>query len=242
MAIPTVASVGTIVSVAATGPLTVAPGATHTANDIDIVLVETQAGNPTLSTAAGFAELTAVSPQTTGATIMGVFWRRWNGTDGSPAIGQATNHIIARMISISGVKTSGDPWNTTATGTTDSSADTSVSIAGGTTTVADCLILAMLTQDLPDANTATEFSGWANIDLGSVTEQMDDTRNPGNGGAIGMATGTKAVAGAFGATTATAVTSAVRVCAMVALEGASAAAKPPRVTVVNFAVTRASTY
>lgn len=229
MAMPTVNSVGTVVS--NTTAITVAPGATHTADDIDILMLESGfvgGSGTTLATAEGFVELTAVSPQSTGTgatgTILNVFWRRWNGTDGSPVTNAPSNHVIGRMISISGCKTTGDPWNTTATGTTDSAADTSVSIAGGTTTAANCLILAMVAQSLPDVTSTTEFSNWANADLANVTERIDDAQQFGNGGAIGLATGEKASAGIFGATTADAATSSTRVCAMVALEGAGVAA------------------
>lgn len=246
MAMPTVNSIGTVQ--ANTTALTIPPGASHTVDDIDILLIETGVSTAiTLTTAAGFAELAAVSPQTTGAgatgTILSVFWRRWNGTDGSPVTAAPSNHGVGRMISISGCKTSGNPWNTTATGVTDASADLTVVVNGGTTSVVDCLVLLMVAQSLPDATTTTEFSNWVNADLATVTEQIDNTTIFGNGGAIGMATGQRAATGTFGTTTADAVTSSTRVCAMVALEGAGGAVTtPPRPTVVNFATTRAATY
>lgn len=225
MGMPTVASVGTVVD-ASTGTLTVAPGATHTTDDIDVVIVEGGAADATLSTANGFAELTAVSPQGTGSggssTRFGVFWRRWNGSDGSPIFAGVSNHAVGRMISISGCKTSGNPWNVTATGTTDSSADTSLSAAGATTTAADCLILAFAGQNLPDASSTTEFGSPTNADLANLTERIDNATAQGNGGAIWLVTGEKATAGAYGATTCTTVTSALRVCGSIALEGASA--------------------
>jgi hypothetical protein len=221
VAIPTVNSVGAQVQTNTT--VAVAPGAGHTSGDIDIIIVESANDPVTLSVAAGFAELTAISPVSiAGQTRLTIFWRRWNGTDGSPTIDvTGGDHAIARMISISGCIASGNPWDITGTGTNDTTADTTVSIAGGTTTVADCLIMLMVAQALPDSNTTTEFSGETNADLSSLTERMDHTRNIGNGGAIGMWTGGKAAAGAFGATTVTAVTSSQRVCAMIALKPAA---------------------
>jgi len=233
MAIPTVNSVGAVVS--AVAGITVDPGASHSADDIDIVLLECDsADSPGLSTANGFARLTALDQTVTG-TQMSVWWRRWNGSDGSPVFGDAGNHQIARMISISGCITTADPWELALTGITDAVADTSVSIIGGTTLGDDRLILAMVCQDLPDINTTTEFGSWANGDLSDVTERIDNSTNVGNGGAIGMASGGKATLGLFGATTATAVTSAVRVCGMLAL-------RPPGLALSGTLFTKAPTF
>lgn len=250
MALPTVNSVGAIASDIAA--ITVAPGTPHTTNDIDIVLLECEAADvAALTTANGFARITALDQSigtgaaSTGRTQMSVWWRRWNGTDGSPVFTDAGDHNIGRMISISGCKTTGDPWNVLSTGTTDGTADTSVSAAGATTTVADCLVLVMACQGLPDADSAgTEFGAATNGDLATLTEQMDNNRSVGNGGAIWMVTGQKATAGAYGATTCTATTSSKRVCATLALTATADVAVefPRRPTVVNFAVTRAATY
>lgn len=243
MGMPTVNSVGA--NQAGVTALTIPPGTPHTANDIDIMLITTKGGALTLPTPAGFVEVTAVA-QLLGAEATGirmtVWWRRWNGTDGSAVTNDSGAAQHGRMISISGCKTSGDPWNVTSTGTTDSSADTSLSAAGATTSAADCLVLAMACQDLPDANGTGEFGTPTNTDLANLTERIDNTSTASTGTAIWMASGEKAAAGAYGATTLTTVTTARRLCATIALEGASAAAKPPRPTVVNFAVTRASTY
>jgi hypothetical protein len=43
-----------------------------------------------------------------------------------------------------------------------------------------------------------------------LTERTDDTRNSGNGGSLGIATGVKATAGAYGNTAATHASSAVK--------------------------------
>lgn len=172
MALPTINSVGAVFG--GVGSVTGTVGASHTTNDIDVVLLECADNDtPSLSTANGFARLTALD-QTVGSagagTQMSVWWRRWNGSDGNPVFADAGDHQIGRMISISGCITTGDPWDITGTGTTDSSADTSVSIAGGTTTVADCLILGFVCQNGPDANTTTEFGAPTNADLANLTE------------------------------------------------------------------------
>lgn len=250
MAMPTVNSVGAVAS--GTGAITVNPGASHTANDIDIVLLECEVVDaPALSTANGFVRLTALDQSTdgggaasTGRCQMSVWWRRWNGTDGSPVFAAVADHNLGRMISVSGCKTTGNPWNVLALGNNDpTTGDTSLSAAGTTTTVADCLVLAMACQGIPDATGTTEFGAATNADLANLTERVDNSVAAGGGGAIWMVSGEKATAGAYGATTCTSVTSSRRVCATLALEGAGAAVtSPPRPTVVNFAVTRASNY
>lgn len=249
MGMPTVNSVGAVAT--GGGAITVNPGATHTTNDIDIVLLEnSNLDVPALTTANGFARLTALDQVTsgggaasTGRCQMSVWWRRWNGSDGSPVFADAGDHNLGRMISISGCKTTGDPWNVLSTGTTDDTGDTSLSAVGATTSVADCLVLAMAGQGNPDTTGTGEFGAATNTDLANLTERFDDTTAAGDGGAIWMVTGEKATAGAYGATTCTTVSTSRRVCATLALEGAGAAVtRPPRPTVVNFAVTRASNY
>lgn len=224
MAMPTVNSVGAVI--AGAGAITVAPGASHTADDIDVVLLEcSDADTAALTTANGFARLTALDQvvsggaASTGRCQMSVWWRRWNGTDGSPVFADPGDHQVGRMISISGCKTTGDPWNVLSTGTTDSTQDTSLSAAGATTTAANCLVLAMACQGLPDAVSTTEFGTATNTDLANLAEQFDNSTNAGDGGAIWLVTGEKASAGAYGATTLTTATSSKRVCATLALEG-----------------------
>ena len=53
----------------------------------------------------------------------------------------------------------------------------------------------------PASTGTANFSAWANVNLTALTEQVDNTTNVGNGGGIGVATGVKAEAGAYGNTT-----------------------------------------
>lgn len=219
MSVPTVNSVGAVAGGA--GVATIDPGASHTSGDIDVIIHECAAADtPALTTANGFARITALD-QTVGTTPgaqMSIWWRRWDGAAGSPVFGDAGDHQIGRMISVSGCIASGDPWDITGTGTTDSSADTSASIAGGTTTVDECLVLGFICQEGPDTNSVTEFGAPTNADLANLTERVDNSRLAGGGGAIYMVTGEKATAGTFGATTLTTVTSSLRVCGILALK------------------------
>ncbi len=228
MPVPTIASIGAITS--GIGARTPNAGATHTANDIDIVLAETanEIGSPALSTANGFALLVASTGQGAGgetnATQLHVFWRRWNGSDGSPTIANAGNHIIARMISITGCVLTGDPWSGTPQLSQQTSATTAGSATGYTTSDADCLIMICTAADLPDANTTNEYSGESNGNLAapSIAEQMDNSRNSGNGGALGLWTGGLASAGATGTTTFTSGDSTLKDHVVFGLIGAAA--------------------
>ncbi len=138
-----------------------------------------------------------------------VFWSRYNGTQGNPTVSGSGDHQAARMIAIRGAATSGNPWNVTAGGI-EATSDTSASIPGSTTTVANTLVVVAVAGSLPDASSTTKFSGWTNANLTSLTERTDNSDTAGNGGALGIATGVKATAGVYGNTTVTHVNAAVK--------------------------------
>jgi hypothetical protein len=210
MAVPTFVAAGARAQVAAATLTPAMP--THQANDILLMMVESANQAITLSDAQGFVE-TADSPQGTGAaggtgaTRLAVYWLRATGAAmPAPTIADPGDHTLAAIASFRGCITTGNPWDVTAGDTAASS--TSVSIPGDTTTTDDCLIVAMGTSRVD--NSAAQFTLWANADLkkddlvtAGVDERINYGTNLGNGGAIGMATGGKAAAGAFGVTTAT---------------------------------------
>ncbi len=243
--IPTVRGVGAVKF--GTGAITVVPLVTHVSGDVELMFVETANEASTLDTAAGFAELTNLGQGTgggTGATRMTVFWRRWNGSDGSPVVGDSGNHQIARIITFQDVVASGNPWDVFGSNN-QTSVTTFGSVSGVTTTVADTLVVVATAQDLPDTNSTTEFALHANGNLSSVTEHIDNARNTGNGGAIGVAVGGLATAGASGATTFTSTTSSLKSNVCIALKPvvAAAADRVPRPVVSSrVAIQRASLY
>jgi len=185
----------------------------HQANDIALLVVETANQAVTLSTPAGFVEVLN-SPQGTGtaagtaATRLSVFWKRAaSSAESNPTVADSGDHQIAQIITFRGGITSGNPWDVTA-GNVASSASTSVSIPGATTTVANTLVVAIVANA---TDTATAQTGnWANPNLTSLTERADSSTDQGNGGGFGVATGVKATAGAYVATTATLATSSVQ--------------------------------
>lgn len=190
--------------------------------DLLIYVLETRAQAITV---ADWAEAPS-SPQTsTGSnkSRLTIFHVIQTGVGVNRATSDSGNHQIGQIIGIeAGSFDPTTPFDVSAGGI--QLAVTAVSVPGATTTIADCLILACVTGHIPDADGTTEFSGWTNADLSSVTERMDKTGDAGDGGAIASATGVKASAGAYGATTATAVTTANRGVISLAIAPPAAAA------------------
>jgi hypothetical protein len=186
----------------------------------DILLLSLETGNEAISISnqngGTWTEVTN-SPQGTGGTRLTVFWSRYNGTQGNPTTSDSGNHQLGRITAFRGAAASGNPWNVTAGGV-ESTSDTSGAIPGTTTTVGNTLVVAIIATDLPDATGTANFSSWANGDLTAVTERTDNTVTAGNGGGLGIATGLKATAGAYGNTTVTLANSAVKGMMSIALK------------------------
>ncbi len=213
-AAPTFVAAGAVSS--GTGAVTPALPAGIAANDILLLFLETANEAISISNQNG-GTWTAVtnSPQGTGtaggtsATMLTVFWSRYNGTQGAPTASDSGNHQLGRIIAIRGAAASGNPWDVTAGGV-EAVSDTSGSIPGATTTVANTLVVAAIATALPDKNSTANFSSWTNANLTSVTERTDNTVTAGNGGGLGIATGIKATAGAYGNTAVTLANSAYK--------------------------------
>jgi hypothetical protein len=220
---PTFVAAGSVTS--GTGTITPALPSGRATNDILLLFVETanQAVSITNQNGGTWAEVTN-SPQGTGtaggtsATRLAVFWSRYNGTQGNPTVSDSGNHTAGRIIAIRGCPTSGNPWDVTAGGV-ESTSDTSGSIPGATTTVANTLVVAAIATSVPDSTSTAVFSSWANGNLTSITERVDNARSSGNGGAIGVVTGIKATAGAVGNTTVTCASSATKGMMSIAVKG-----------------------
>ncbi len=213
--LPTYVAAGAIAS--GTGTITPALPAGIATNDILILCCESANQTVTISNSAGGTWTVQSSSEqgvgtagATGATRCTVFWSRYNGTQTAPTVADPGDHVIGRMIAVRGCVTSGDPFDASSGGTENTS-DTSGSINGLTTTVENCFVVAAITSDFdPASNATTHFSSWANGDLGSVTERIDNARIDGNGGTLGVATGTRAAIGTIGATTVTHASAGVK--------------------------------
>ncbi|OHB58781.1 MAG: hypothetical protein A2Y12_00060 [Planctomycetes bacterium GWF2_42_9] len=181
-------------------------------NDILLMFVETYNQIVSISNPNGgtWSQITS-SPQGTTGTRLTVFWSRYNGTQGTPTTNDSGDHQIGRIIAIRrGTAAYGTPWDVTSGGV-ESTSDTTGSIPGTTTTVANTLVVTAIATSLPDYNyDNNRFSSWTNANLASLTERVDCSRDSGNGGGFGIATGVKATAGAYGNTAVSLATSATK--------------------------------
>jgi hypothetical protein len=217
MALPAFGAVGGT----AAGVSTVQPAwPTHATDDIGLLFVQSANQVISLSDAQGFVQVPD-SPQgtgtadTAGSTRLAVYWcRATSGAMAAPTVADSGDHQIAYIMTFTGCIATGNPYDVTA-GDTGAS-DTAVSIPGDTTTVADCLIVAACAHGL-DVGTA-QFSAWANADLANVAERRDQSNQTGHGGGIGVATGEKATAGAYGVTTATLASASLQARMSIALK------------------------
>src|SRR2546426_1572438 len=206
---PTYQAAGTIQSgtAALTGATAVAWPA-HAINDIGLLIIETQNEAVTLGTnAANWTQVTN-SPQGTGTTNntgtrLTVFWSRATSTSmGAVGVNDSGDHQIAQIITFRGVLATGNqPWDVTA-GDTTPSTTTAVLIPGATTTVQDTLVVAIVSNG-SDLSAAQVPGSFTNSDLSSVTKRQDNNTTASGGGGFTVATGSKALAGAYGPTSAT---------------------------------------
>lgn len=188
---------------AGTATLTVPWPLGHRANDIALLVCESNTAEAvTLTTANGFAEV-ANSPQDVASSRLTVFWcRATSAFMASPVTNDPGDHINTHMYLIRGCINAGNPWDVT-TGNTGASS-TSVTVPEVITTIARCLILWICSQGTDIGG--DEFSSWANTGSTRFEELDAIGTTSGNGGGHGIAYGYKASAGATGTATATLVT------------------------------------
>jgi len=207
---PTWKSAGTAAS--GTGAVSAGMPSSFSAGDLLFMVVAT-ANQAVATPPSGWTEVSS-SPQGTGtaagtaAARITVYAKIATGSEASTNIGDAGDHTLVNTFAIAG------PHQTLASalhvvaGDVASTASTSVTFPGGTTTVNNCLILNII-ANATDSATA-QGSGWANANLGSVTEQLDFGTTSGNGSGITVISGTLNTAGAIGGTTGTLATSSVQ--------------------------------
>lgn len=190
----------------------------------DILLLFIETSDEAITVSGGTETWTEVADSPVSMTVttptrLTVFWARASqNSPTSPTTSDSGDHQLAVIAAFSGCITSGDPWDVTSPGT-DSTSNTSFAVPGDTTTVADCLVVAVATADFQNAYGNT----WTNADLTSVTERIDTTTSVGNRGSIGVATGVKAAAGAYGTTTGTLTANSRKAMMSIALRPPTAA-------------------
>lgn len=148
--------------------------------------------NPILTTTTG-----------TGPNRLYLFAKRDNGSETDPTATATSDHHIAKILGIRNAGgTDADPWSAVNVYITGNGASTASPTATQvTTTVADCLVLTVISNGT-DSGTA-QYSAWTNATLAAFGQTLSNNTGLGDGGGIGAATGTKATAGATGATGAT---------------------------------------
>lgn len=204
--LPTVAGVGTVASGTNAQTPPFSTSAAPVAGDIIITLFECAAADTLPNPPTGWAHVLG-SPRSNSASKFGCYWKRFVAGDTAPQYTDAGNHNCGRTITISGCAQYGEPWDVAGCASGDETGgtpDTSASLAGGTTTRNNCLILFMCSTGFdPASDNTAQFSGWANANLGSITEQMDNATSSGTGGGFGLMSGTLATKGAVGTCTTT---------------------------------------
>ena len=204
MPAPTPVGTGAAVS-STTAAVTVPYPAAYTAiaDDIAAIVLECDSTSTTVTPPTGYAVVNfqAVGSGTT--TKLTVLWKRLTASEAAPSLPAPTptNHAHARMRVLRGCFPTGNPWDVN-TVNQELVADTTVSVPSVTTTVADTLVWTLFSTGQDTASTAGA-TGWTNLNLSGLTEQMDNWTASGTGGGFAMAEGVKAAAGSVGATTAT---------------------------------------
>jgi hypothetical protein len=181
----------------------------HMIGDIGILLVETS----NIGVSATPAGWNLLANQGVGVidsatnTRLQVFWRRAaSGAETSPNMDYSGDHVRAMIITVRGCISTGNPIDVSAGDTGGDVDSTSVVIPGATTTVPNCLVLAVASRHT-DSSSAQQ-SGEVNASLSSLTERHDSGTSTANGGGVAVVTGIKTTAGAYSATTATLLTAA----------------------------------
>lgn len=246
MAFPTYVGSGIGATYDSTTTLAVNPNGSHASGDYEVLVVETMSDDPdaSLSTAAGFTQHPGSPVIAAGATLLGTqlgaFERIWNGSDGSPTVADAGNHVIAVIFTF---RRSTGTWSALSDARSAtvnigwaSSSETTEDTTGefpdlSSAESQDFLLVGITCHAKPDiAGGTAEMSAITNGNLGSITERWDDAAAAGNGGWIGMFTGTRTGGGAPGTTTYTKATASYKTHLVIALRdsapGGAAATYP----------------
>lgn len=246
MAFPTYVGSGIGATYDSTATLAVNPNAGHATGDYEILVSESMSDDPdaSLSTAAGFTQHPGSPVIAVGATLLGtqlgVFERIWNGSDGSPTLADPGNHVLGVIFTF---RRSTGTWSALAdarssavdvgyASNNETVEDTTGSFPGLSSAESqDFLLVGITAHAKPDiAGGTAEMSAITNGNLGSITERWDDAAAAGNGGWIGMFTGTRTGGGDPGATTYTKASASYKAHLVIALRdsapGGAAATDP----------------
>lgn len=207
-AAPEVRAVGTV----AAGVASISPGLPAGTATGDLLIMVAESGGAATSgeantplTAAGWIEQASEKNGNTRLTVLSRIAQAANAT----ATNDTGDHQLARVIGIkAGTFDPNAPFNSVSKGT--QAATKAVYTGNGSTTRPKCLLVACASGNLPDTTTAAEFSGETSIDLGAITERIDNTTAEGDGGALFAATAIFPTYTTYAGVSVTAVTAAER--------------------------------
>jgi hypothetical protein len=184
------------VGTAASGTGNITPGlpADWQENDIFLLFVET--ADQAVSTPSGWTLISYLETTDGPDSRLTAFWKRATSSESDPTISDPGNHAFGVIIALRGCNKSGTPLHTSAWGT--NYATVNHEFPAVTTTVSNCFIVHIAGHGRDTANAT--WSSWLNANLSSLTERFDAATTAGNGGGIGIATGTIAAAGNIGPT------------------------------------------
>lgn len=204
MALPNYQAAGAAMQSA--GGVSPAWPASHNTNDIGFLFAGTANEVAVLTDAQGFAEITG-SPVglgvggIAGSIRLSVFWcRAGTSNQSAPTFADAGDHISTRMITVRGGVATGYPVHLV-TSDTVLIPDSGVTIPGGTTTIADCLILQLVGQSID--STSNQVSPTTNPDLQGLTDLFETNTNTGVGGGFAFSYGGYPGPGTFSPSTGT---------------------------------------
>jgi hypothetical protein len=174
-----------------------------------LVLVAQTDQNDSITTPAGWTLLISVTSTECDLRV----YTKFHTTGSSVTISWSGDHIVYQVLGFRDVKASA-PIDASTTGN-HTGLGSNVNIPGVSTTLANCLVLAMVAHDI--ATNGSVVSNWANGNLSEATELTDVSSTIGWDGGFGIYAGYKLTAGAVGTTTASLTQAKKRAYACLAL-------------------------
>lgn len=188
-----------------TGALTRTWPASYAVDDVSILFCNREVSTP-LAAPNGWTEILDTGLTSAGTTALQLWFRRaetlLEDTNFPATLASGPGKLI-RLSTFRGCVTASSPIHM-ATGSLNSTATTSLSIAGVTTTMSDLLMCYFMTQEVDAITDPFITAGTAaDANLGSLTVQYAQSGIQGNGMGTGLVTGTLNTAGASGTLTGT---------------------------------------
>lgn len=180
----------------------------HTVGDLGILVWECS-GDGTTITPSGWtlmpdAPIVDIA-DATGSKLNLAYRFAVSSSEANASIGSTGDHAVGRIFTFRNVSTSRVPGADRATGA-KTTASTTLTYPSVNTAAPNSLVVGVASRP-NDSSSTTEYSGYTNANLTSITERAEGGSTLGNGGGIALWTGISAAIQSTGTTTATSVTS-----------------------------------